>query len=183
MTTKWELPGDLFKGNTVAVLAPGPSMTQDLADSVNNLPRIAVRRAFQFAPDADMLVAIDGASGTLDDSFWDDANGFAGLRITGTESEELDALYLQMPHERVTLREGHSVEFRNNGLAAIRIAAAAGAKKILLLGFDTARYEEQHASTGFCGLTAGLAALTAELAAQGIEVEHVDPEHVVVAYG
>jgi hypothetical protein len=173
MTTRYEVPKDLFAGKTVAVLATGPSMNQALADSVKQYPRIAVRRAMRFAPDADMLVAIDGRSGTLDDSFWDDAKDFKGLRITGTESEALDALYVPMPHEVVTLRDGHTVHIRNNGLAAVRIAAQAGASKILLLGFDTERYEEIHARTGFRGLTAGLSALTAELQAQGIEVERV----------
>lgn len=173
MTTKWEVPNDLFAGKTVAVLATGPSMTQELADSVQQYPRIAVRRAMRFAPDAEMLVAIDGAVGTLDDSFWDDAKDFAGLRVTGTESADLDALYLPMPYEVVTIREGHVVHIRNNGLAAARIAAQGGAAKILLLGFDTEHYEEVHAHTGFLGLTEGLAALTAELEAQGIEVERV----------
>jgi hypothetical protein len=173
MTTRWEVPADLFAGKTVAVLAPGPSLTRELADSVKNMPRIVVRRAFRLAPDADMLVAIDGETGSLDDAFWRDAGEFAGLKVTGTESGALDALFLPMRHEVVRLGEGHTVHFRNNGLAAIRIAAQAGARRVMLLGFDTERYEEAHAATGFVGLTAGLAALVAELAGQGIVVERV----------
>jgi hypothetical protein len=172
MTVKWQVP-KMFAGQTVAVLAPGPSLTQALADTVKHLARIAVRRAFRLAPDADMLVAIDGETGSLDDTFWRDARDFAGLKVTGTQSETLDALYLPIPHERVRLSEHHVVEFRNNGLAAIRIAAQAGAKKIMLLGFDTAAYERTHAHTGLLGLTAGLAALIAELAAQDVRVEGV----------
>jgi hypothetical protein len=172
MTVKWQVP-KMFAGQTVAVLAPGPSLTQALADTVKHLARIAVRRAFRLAPDADMLVAIDGETGSLDDTFWRDARDFAGLKVTGTQSETLDALYLPIPHERVRLSEHHVVEFRNNGLAAIRIAAQAGAKKIVLVGFDTERYEQAHARTGFLGLTAGLAALTAELAGQGVKVERM----------
>lgn len=170
MTKRWRVPIMLFEAQTVAILAAGPSMTQGLADSVRHLPRIAVRRAFEFAPDADMLVSIDGPCGTLDDAFWDDARDFAGLKVCGTECDGLDALYLPIAHERVTLSETHVVEFRNNGLAAIRMAAAAGAAEILPLGFDTEAYEEKHAHTGFMGLTAGLAALKAELRARGVEI-------------
>lgn len=172
MTRRWAVPR-LFEGKTVAVLAPGPTMNQKLADTVKHLPRIAVRRAFRFAPDADMVVSIDGQSGTLDDAFWNDVRSFPGLKVTGTESDDVDALYLPIPHEIVTLREGHTVHFRNNGLAAIRIAAAGGAARILLLGFDPERYEQQHADRGFLGLTKGLNALAAELAAKGVEVESV----------
>lgn len=170
MTTTWEVPKDMWKGETVAVIAGGPSMTQALADSVKQYKRIVVRRAFRFAPDADMLVALDGSSGTLDDPFWDDARSFAGMKVTGTESEDLDANYLPMPHETVQLREGHVVQIRNNGLAAIRIAAQTGASKIILLGFDTENYEQVHANTGFVGLTKGLEALITELREQHIEV-------------
>lgn len=170
MSIRWQVPSGLFAGQTVAVLAPGRSMTQALADSVRHLPRIAVRRAFELAPDADMLVSIDGPSGTLDDAFWDDGKDFPGFKVCGTECEGLDALYLPIPYERVQLSEHHVVEFRNNGLAAMRIAAQGGARKIVLCGFDTEAYERAHASRGFIGLTAGLAALTAELAERGIEV-------------
>jgi hypothetical protein len=173
MTTPWTIPVDLWAGETVAVLCAGPALTPDFADSVRHHPRIAVRRAFQFAPDADMLVSLDGPTGSADDAFWPDARAFAGLRVCGVECD-VDALYAGMFYETVTLAEGHVIQIRNNGLAAIRIAARAGAAKILLLGFDPERYEEVHAHTGFHGLVQGLAQITAELRAAGIEVERID---------
>lgn len=179
MTTPWKVP--MWQGQTVAVLASGPSMTQELADSVKHLPRIAVRRAVRLAPDADMVLALDGPP---NEGFWPEleASGFAGIRVCGVECD-LDAMYLNIPHERITLGPGHVIESRNNGLAAIRVAAMAGAAKILLLGFDPERnghfYDDLtdpgYAGEWYPGLTAGLAALIMELRGKGIEVERVQP--------
>lgn len=173
MTTRWEIPNDLWAGETVAVLAPGPALTKEAADSVRQFKRIAVRRAFAVAPDADMLVSLDGPTGSCDDAFWGDAEGFAGMRVCGVECD-VDALYCGLLYETVVIGEGHTISIRNNGLAAIRIAERVGAKKILLLGFDPERYEEVHKETGFFGLAQGLDQITAELRAKGIEVERVD---------
>ena len=162
----------MWEGETVAVLASGPSMDQALADSVKQHRRICARRSFRFAPDADMLVTLDGP---CDAEFWEEAKTFAGLLIIGFECDEADALYLSLPHERITLGEGHVIELRNNGLAAIRVAAMAGAARILLLGFDRGLYEqrENNVAIGLIGLEEGLDALIAELRAKGIEIERV----------
>lgn len=173
MTTKWTIPADLYAGETVVILAP--TAAPALAAALRQHIRIAVRRAAIFAPDADMLVSLDGPTGSFDDAFWADVEDFEGLKVCGTECDDLDALYPGLLYERVRLGEGHEIEIRNNGLAAIRIAALAGARRILLVGFDTEAYERAH---GFVGLTAGVAQITAELALRGIAVEHygADPE-------
>ena len=61
---------------------------------------------------------------------------------------------------------------RNNALAAIRIAAQAGASEILLYGMDPAEYEALH---DFRGFAEGLLALIGELQARGIKCWHVKP--------
>lgn len=175
MTTPWIIP-PMFAGQTVAVLASGASLTQEAADSVKHLPRIAVRRAFRLAPDADMLIALDGPP---NHGFWDESKDFAGIRICGVECE-MDAMYLCIPHERVTLSPSHVIEIRNNGLAAIRVAAMAGATKILLLGFDPEPYSHFYDGVDsdwdqYPGLAAGLAQLISELGAQGVSVERYAP--------
>jgi hypothetical protein len=164
MTTRWVVPR-MWEGQTVAVLGNGQSMSTQLAKSVGHLPRIACRRALRFCLHADVVVALDG------DFEADD--GFEGMRVVGFEREGLEAMYLALPHERVRLGEGHVVEIRNNGLAAIRLAAMAGASKIILLGFDRGRYGEgaPEGAGGYVGLEEGLDALVAELRAQGVEVE------------
>ena len=153
---------NLWPGAAVAILGNAPHVSTEAlrtacaqahADRV-----IAVSNAAEKAPWADMAVAIDG-------NFPAD---FAGMRVIGFESDAVDALYVNMPHEVVTLGVGHVVHIRNNALAAIRLAQRAGAARIVLAGFDTARYEEQWT---FRGLTEGLAALIAELRAQGVIVE------------
>jgi hypothetical protein len=171
MTTLWTITPD-WQGQTVAVLGAGPDMTAELAETARGHKTIAVNRAVKFAPWADMFVALDPHH-----PFWEEADRmqFNGMRVCGVECD-YDALYPGLMYETVTLAPGHVVEIRNNALAAIRIAARMGASKIILLGFDPQRYEEVHAHTGFTGLVAGLAQITAELQAQGIEIERRDSE-------
>jgi len=168
MTTLWNIPADLWAGETVAILGAGPDMTEELAGRARGYKTIAVNRAIKFAPWADMFVALDPHH-----PFWETMDSFKGLKICGVECE-YDALYPGMMYETVQIAPGHMIEIRNNALAAIRLAALLGAKKILLLGFDPERYEEVHAHTGFYGLVQGLQQITAELRATGIEIERVD---------
>lgn len=172
MTTKWEIPADMWKGETVAILGAGPDMTAELAETARGHKTIAVNRAIKFAPWADMFVALDPHH-----PFWEEADRleFKGLRVCGVECD-LDALYAGMFYETVNMGEGHTIEIRNNALAAMRIAERAGAAKILLLGFDPERYEEIHFHTGFRGLVQGLNQITAELRAKGVDVERIDSE-------
>lgn len=169
MTTIWN-PDGIWQGETVAILGAGPDMTAELAATAKGYKTIAVNRAVKFAPWADMFVALDPHH-----PFWEEADriGFAGLRVCGVECD-YDALYAGMFYETVQMGEGHTLQIRNNALAALRIAALAGAKRIILLGFDPVRYEEVHAHTGFSGLVQGLAQITAELRANGIDVQQID---------
>jgi len=167
MTTRWAIPR-MWEGETVAVLGAGPDMTAELAERARGYKTIAVNRAVKFAPWADAFVALDPRH-----PFWKDMEDFHGLKICGVECE-YDALYPGMMYETVQVAPGHVIEIRNNALAAIRIAALAGAAKILLLGFDPERYEAIHAHTGFFGLVQGLEQIIAELRGKGIEIERID---------
>lgn len=167
MTTKWN-PDGMWQGETVAILGAGPDMTEELALKAKGFKTIAVNRAVKFAPWADMFVALDPHH-----PFWEEADklGFSGIRVLGVEHPDYDAMYAGMFYERVA---SVNLEIRNNALAALRIAFRSGAKRVILLGFDTARYEEVHAHTGFRGLTEGLAQMIAEIRAVGVEVEQID---------
>jgi hypothetical protein len=166
MTTAWQVPSDMWRGETVAILGGAPEMNEALALSVREHKTIAVSRAIRFALWADMFVCLDASH-----PLWVDGFNYSGLKVCGVESDDIDALYAGMFYETITLAPGHVIEIRNNALAAIRIAALAGAAKILLLGLDARRYDALHADCGFHGFTAGLAQVTAELRAQGIEIE------------
>jgi hypothetical protein len=161
VTTLWKVPPDLWAGQTVAILASGPSMCQALAESVRGYPCIALNHTARFAPHADMIVALDGIS-------LPKAENFAGLRVTGNDDPESDALYVGQMWERITLGPNNVVEVRNSGLAAIRIAAAAGASKILLVAF-----EPEAAPGVYPAMIEGLAAIISELRERGVEVERV----------
>ena len=166
MTTPWT-PDNIWPGATVAILGAGPDMTEELALTAKGHKTIAVNRAVKFAPWADMFVALDPHH-----PFWEEKDnvGFAGLCVCGVETDAYpDAKYAGMFYETVG-----SLQIRNNALAALRIAMRSGASKIILLGFDTARYEEVHAHTGFRGLVEGLPQMIAEARAKGIEVEQID---------
>ncbi len=170
MTTRVDITG-IWKGETVAILGAGPDMTKELALTAHGHKTIAVNRAIKFAPWADLFVALDPHH-----PFWEEADklGFKGIRVLGVERDDYDAYYLGMMYETVQIEPGQNIEIRNNALAALRIAEKAGAKKIILLGFDPERYEEVHAHTGFRGLKQGLEQIIAELRAKGIEIERID---------
>lgn len=170
MTTPWKIPADMWAGHTVAILGAGPDMTEELAETARGSKTIAVNRAVKFAPWADMFVALDPHH-----PFWEEADivGFTGRRVCGVECD-LDAFYAGMFYETVRIAEGHTIQIRNNALAALRIAELSGATDIVLLGFDPERYEETHAHTGFYGLVQGLDQITAELRTKGITVTRKD---------
>lgn len=170
MTTKSDITG-IWTGETVYILGAGPDMSEELALTAKGHRTIACNRAIKFAPWCDMFVALDPHH-----PFWEEADklNFKGMRILGVEHDDYDALYLGMMYETVQIEPGHNIQIRNNALAAIRIAEKAGAKKIVLLGFDPDRYEEIHAHTGFKGLKQGLDQIIAELRGKSIEIDRID---------
>lgn len=183
MIKLWK-PDGLFAGQTVAVLGSGPSLTQEAADSVRHLPRVCARWAAKMAPDADIVISIDGPPSN---GFWSWAmENCTGKLLCGLQTDKLpdEVGYYWQRYESVTLSTVpcHIIEFRNNGLSAIHIAEQGGAAKIMLLGFDPDKplwFYDIEASTHvpilYPGLAEGLEQLIAKLRAKGIEVEHVKP--------
>lgn len=165
MSKVFETPD--WTGLTVAVIANGPTLTAELAESAraNADKTIAVNRAVRVAPWADAFIALDPQH--------HEGLDFAGLRIIGIDTDDEGAMYGGMWYETVRMSEFETLHIRNNLLVAVRIAAASSASKIMLVGVDTAAYEATHS---FRGLTEGLAAITAELAERGIAVEFADAQ-------
>lgn len=128
----WQVPR-MWEGKTVAVLASGPSMSKIVADEVlaAGLPTIVINNTYLLAPWADMLYAADAAwwqahPGTAD---------FRGLRVTvqdvaGTLKLRCSGPAGFDPHPGAVRSGGHS------GHQAVHIAMHAGARRILLCGFD-----------------------------------------------
>lgn len=136
MPYSWKIHRD-WEGETCAILANGPSMSQEVADAVRGKCRvIAVNNAYRLAPWADMLYACDAY-------WWADhpeAANFEGLKVTTqghcpVESAMLlecePTLYAGFDERSTHVRSG-----KNSGYQAIHVAVHLGVSRILLCGFD-----------------------------------------------
>lgn len=132
MVARWSIPR-LWHGDTVAILASGPSMSQAVADRVRaaGICAIAINNTYRLAPWADVLYAADR-------DWWNhtpDAASFAGVKIS---CERVPAAHC-LHNAGGT---GYSDEpwmvhtYGNSGAQAIQVAAKAGAGRILLCGMD-----------------------------------------------
>jgi PKD repeat protein len=107
---------------TWAILASGPSMSQEVADSVKGLKVIAVSNTYELAPWADILVSSDR-------TWWTNhpkAKDFAGEKFCG--------LCIETPKE--VKKFPGAMSGSNSGLLALQVAVSKGAKRILLFGVD-----------------------------------------------
>lgn len=150
----WEAPR-LWPGETAAILASGPSMTRQIADSVRHLRTIAVSNQGidnvvdgeivpAFAPWADVLYSADKR-------WWQEnpqATNFAGLKVTiapqgghGFEHPSVKVMG-NGGAKGIDLRRTHLTTGGNSGFQAVHLAMHLGATRILLCGFD------MHARTG-----------------------------------
>lgn len=133
----WSVPL-AWQGETVVVMASGPSMNQSIANSVKRaqVPCIAVNNTFKLAPWADMLYAADA-------KWWTEtpkAQEFEGLKVSVRREFDPPMPYLHQLRHSGT--QGYDPDPRNlrtggnSGYQAVHIAAQAGAARILLCGFD-----------------------------------------------
>jgi hypothetical protein len=139
MTARYWIVPRMWAGQTVAILASGPSMSQAVADGVRHLPRIAINNTWQLARDADIVYAADRR-------WWlahPDAHVGPGLRVS---IEPTRGTLPDLPFPALVLRNSGAEGFDrdpgclrtlgNSGGQAIQIAVHAGAARILLFGFD-----------------------------------------------
>lgn len=162
--TPYESPQ--WQGATVAVIGTAKSATPEALEAVRGMVRIAANSAILLVPDADMLVSIDA-------NWPKEGDDFTGMRVVGVLCDK-DAAYVGIDYERVQLSPSEVVHFRNNGMLAIRLAVRAGAKKIVLVGFDPQSYQATQDAGGydFRGYAEGLEQLIAQVRAGGVEVVH-----------
>lgn len=126
---KWSVPRS-WDGETVAIFATGPSLTQDHADACKDLRAIVVNNAYTLAPWADVLYASDLR-------WWDVHPGsykFEGLKVSLTNKA---VLKLENGGQSgIDSRPTHLRSGRNSGYQALNLAVLFGAKRVLLFGFD-----------------------------------------------
>lgn len=122
----------MWAGDTVAVLATGPSMSQEVADKVRGLRVIAINDAFRLAPWADMLYAADRRWWEVNE----DAQEFAGIKLSAQPGSP-GAIYMRSSGSTgFDPRPGFIRTGGNSGYQAVHVAIHAGAARILLCGFD-----------------------------------------------
>lgn len=146
MTTPWAVPKD-WVGETVAILASGPSMSMEVAEAVRGKCRViaindqgisVVRNGVRYpalAPWADVLYAADLKWWEY---HWAEASKFRGLKLTVREHlpyPEVRSLRLstQAPFDP---RPAYVYPGSNSGYQALHVAVQRGATKALLCGFD-----------------------------------------------
>lgn len=104
-----------------AVLCTGPSMSLAIADSVRHLPTIAVNQAYELAPDAVAVAAIDARWWTQNPKAkLSTGRKFAWAKITDVESIQSEAI----------------TSGTCSGVLALEVAKMMGATRVLMLGLD-----------------------------------------------
>lgn len=112
----------MTNNDTWAILASGPSMSKEVAESVRPFRVIAVSNTYELAPWADVLVSNDK-------SWWTNtpnAKNFTGEKFCG--------LAIEPPRD--VERFSGAMSGSNSALLAMQIAVSKGAKRILLFGVD-----------------------------------------------
>lgn len=131
----WKVPKDLWKDCTVAVLASGSGMNNEVTKTVQmaGIPAIAINNTFRLAPWADMLYAADKEWWLHDEN--KEAFKFNGLKVSASDVSQVNIL-------KVTGKFGYDPDPSsirtggNSAYQATHIAMQAGAKKILLCGVN-----------------------------------------------
>jgi hypothetical protein len=133
----------LWPGSTIAVLATGPSLTQEDCDYVRGKARIiAINDAHRLAPFADVLYSSDR-------HWWPHYNGvpsFAGMKYGIGTQPRIANPFSSLPDVQVlkntgfdgleTNPQGLRTGGGNSGYAAVNLAVHFGAARILLLGYN-----------------------------------------------
>lgn len=179
----------MWEGDTVAVLASGPSMSQIVADKVRaaRIRAIVVNDTYRLAPWADLLYAADRR--------WWEANPEAATEFAGVKLVGQSGVFL--PGVQVMMRSGTSgfdpnpkfVRTGNNsGYAAVHVAIHAGAARILLCGFDMhgTHWFGSHTKRGLRnpnpGSFAAWIARFADLRGRGAEILNCTPGSKLTAF-
>jgi hypothetical protein len=198
MTTPWSVPRD-WVGETVAVLASGPSMSAAVAETVRGRCRViavgnqgidtTIDGVFRpaLAPWADMLYAADY-------KWWVEygleACKFEGLKVTARRLlKQSDVHSLEVSEKRVPFddRPTHVVSGANGGYQAVHIAVQRGASRILLCGFDMRTVNDKkhwfgdhprklNTKQNYRGWIVNFELLAPELKKRGVEVINCTPK-------
>ena len=170
----------LWKDETVYIVGGGPSLKDFDWKRLKGKKVIAINRAFQVLPDADVLYWTDSR-------FWkwynQEIKQFKGFKYTCRpySPEQQDVILLKAINTKpLSLDLAHISHGNNSGYGAINLAVLLGAKKIYLLGYDMASkdanthwhdgYSTKHNHTIYVKMMAAFNKIAPELAKNNITV-------------
>lgn len=125
-----------MRGETVACIATGPSLTRAQAQAAAHLPCIAVADAWEWAPWSEILYACDGRWWDWHRARWP---SFAGRKITQDHdaAQKYGIEHIQSkPLPGFSFTPGIIHQGSNSGFQALNLAILMGARVIYLLGYD-----------------------------------------------
>lgn len=155
MATPWQVPR-MWEGMTVVAMATGPSLTRQQANlvAVADLPVIAVNdNGIDVERDGEVVPAMAPQAAILyaSDADWWRTNSqaalkFPGLKVTCMDSCEFKSVKLLKQTGMVGFDPNpkHIRTGGNSGYAALHIAIQAGARRVLLLGYDMGNSAGHH---------------------------------------
>lgn len=160
--------------DTWAILATGPSMSQEVADMVRgHFHVVAVSNAHELAPWADVLVSNDR-------KWW-----VNNPKAYDFEGEQFCGLAIEAP--KGVKKFPGAMSGSNSGLLAMQVAVSKGAKRILLFGIDLAgtHYFGDHGGTLKNPTPDRFAVFQKQFAGyhpKGVEVFNCSPSSALKAY-
>lgn len=161
-----------WDGRTVVVAAPGPSLDAgDLVDVPGDARIIAVNRAWETCPSADVLYSGD-------ERFWRLAShvGFHGLKVAGEAPAGWRGIDAEVKAWLPACTRLHL-----SGTQAIIFAAVWGAERIVLTGFDMAGPNSGGGGADWPRHLDGLARLMPQIQARGVDVVNASRHTVIPA--
>lgn len=138
----WEVPPK-WKGQTVVIMASGPSMSQEIADQVyaSELPTIVVNDTYRLAPWADLHYAADSQWWEVNEAeIVKRSNSFPPLRVTASLRCRVTSFPIKKLQQTGTKGFDPNPKYirtgGNSGYQAVHLAIHTGAAQILLCGYD-----------------------------------------------
>jgi hypothetical protein len=129
---------------TVAIIGGGSSLTRAQIEAVRGIKSVAINRAYEDAPFADILYFAD-REWWMDHKDRPAFKAFAGLKVTIENVAQVADASIHLLRQGVA--EGLSADpgvlhtGRNSGYQVLNLLLLAGVRKILLLGIDGQRGE------------------------------------------
>lgn len=135
MGTLFIVPPNILRGQTVAILAPGPTLTAEQAAATSHLFTVAIGDAYRLAPYARVVYHTD-ARWWL--HHWKDVSRHRGMKLTLDETaHSREICVIPCTGERGFDPDPGRVRHGNNsGYAALHAVAHATPARVLLFGYD-----------------------------------------------